>query len=128
MSAGAKKVTPPAAAARTSGWASSSLSTHCLLLLSPKLIMPRQIRETPRPVEPRLTYSMNTPCHRFRRQMRFTRTDAMALRGQRHLGVDVIGLYQFHRPDPKVPYAESIGAIKELLDAGKIRLAGISNA
>jgi aryl-alcohol dehydrogenase-like predicted oxidoreductase len=44
------------------------------------------------------------------------------------LGVDVIGLYQFHRPDPKVPYAESIGAIKELLDAGKIRLAGISNA
>src|SRR5580700_1113502 len=44
------------------------------------------------------------------------------------LGVDVIGLYQFHRPDPKVPYAESIGALKELLDAGKIRLAGISNA
>lgn len=44
------------------------------------------------------------------------------------LGVDVIGLYQFHRPDPKVPYAESVGAIKELLDAGKIRLAGISNA
>jgi aryl-alcohol dehydrogenase-like predicted oxidoreductase len=44
------------------------------------------------------------------------------------LGADVIGLYQFHRPDPKVPYAESIGALKELLDAGKIRLAGISNA
>jgi len=44
------------------------------------------------------------------------------------LGVDVIGLYQFHRPDPKVPYADSIGAIRELLDAGKIRLAGISNA
>ena len=37
------------------------------------------------------------------------------------LGVEVIGLYQFHRPDPKVPYAESIGALKELLDAGKIR-------
>jgi len=44
------------------------------------------------------------------------------------LGVDAIGLYQFHRPDPKVPYAESIGALKELLDTGKIRLAGISNA
>jgi aryl-alcohol dehydrogenase-like predicted oxidoreductase len=44
------------------------------------------------------------------------------------LGVDAIGLYQFHRPDPKVPYAESVGAIKELLDAGKIRMAGISNA
>jgi aryl-alcohol dehydrogenase-like predicted oxidoreductase len=44
------------------------------------------------------------------------------------LGVDAIGLYQFHRPDPTVPYEESIGALKELLDAGKIRLAGISNA
>ena len=44
------------------------------------------------------------------------------------LGVDVIGLYQFHRPDPAVPYEESIGALKDLLDAGKIRLAGISNA
>jgi aryl-alcohol dehydrogenase-like predicted oxidoreductase len=44
------------------------------------------------------------------------------------LGVDAIGLYQFHRADPKVPYAESIGALKELLDAGKIRMAGISNA
>jgi aryl-alcohol dehydrogenase-like predicted oxidoreductase len=44
------------------------------------------------------------------------------------LGVDAIGLYQFHRPDPKVPYAESIGALRDLLDAGKIRMAGISNA
>jgi aryl-alcohol dehydrogenase-like predicted oxidoreductase len=44
------------------------------------------------------------------------------------LGVDAIGLYQYHRPDPKVPYEESIGALKELLAAGKIRLAGISNA
>ncbi len=44
------------------------------------------------------------------------------------LGVEAIGLYQFHRPDPKVPYAESVGAIRELLDAGKIRMAGVSNA
>jgi len=44
------------------------------------------------------------------------------------LGVDAIGLYQFHRPDPEVPYAESIGALRELLDGGKIRMAGISNA
>jgi aryl-alcohol dehydrogenase-like predicted oxidoreductase len=44
------------------------------------------------------------------------------------LGVDAIGLYQYHRPDPKVPYAESVGALAELLDEGKIRLAGISNA
>ncbi|MEV4754623.1 aldo/keto reductase [Micromonospora sp. NPDC049559] len=46
----------------------------------------------------------------------------------KRLGVDAIGLYQFHRPDPKVPYDESIGAIRDLLDAGKIRMAGISNA
>ena len=44
------------------------------------------------------------------------------------LGVDAIGLYQFHRPDPRVPYAESVGVLAELLDEGKIRLAGISNA
>ena len=44
------------------------------------------------------------------------------------LGVDAIGLYQHHRPDPEVPYEETIGALKELYDAGKIRMAGISNA
>lgn len=46
----------------------------------------------------------------------------------KRLGVSAIGLYQFHRPDPRVPYAESIGALRALLDAGKIRYAGISNA
>jgi aryl-alcohol dehydrogenase-like predicted oxidoreductase len=46
----------------------------------------------------------------------------------KRLGVEAIGLYQFHRPDPKVPYADSVGAIRDLLDAGKIRFAGISNA
>jgi aryl-alcohol dehydrogenase-like predicted oxidoreductase len=46
----------------------------------------------------------------------------------RRLGVDAIGLYQFHRPDPNVPYEDSIGAIRDLLDVGLIRMAGISNA
>jgi aryl-alcohol dehydrogenase-like predicted oxidoreductase len=46
----------------------------------------------------------------------------------RRLGVDAIGLYQFHRPDPDVPYAESVGAIRDLLDEGVIVRAGISNA
>jgi aryl-alcohol dehydrogenase-like predicted oxidoreductase len=46
----------------------------------------------------------------------------------KRLGVDAIGLYQFHRPDPNVPYADSVGAIRDLLDEGKIRHAGISNA
>jgi aryl-alcohol dehydrogenase-like predicted oxidoreductase len=44
------------------------------------------------------------------------------------LGVESIGLYQYHRPDPTVPYADSVGALAELLDAGKIQMAGISNA
>jgi aryl-alcohol dehydrogenase-like predicted oxidoreductase len=46
----------------------------------------------------------------------------------KRLGVEAIGLYQFHRPDPTVPYAESVGAVAELLDEGKIRMAGVSNA
>ena len=44
------------------------------------------------------------------------------------LGVDVIDLYQHHRPDPSVPYAETLGALKELHDAGKVRMLGLSNA
>ncbi|MGH2347401.1 MAG: aldo/keto reductase [Chloroflexota bacterium] len=43
------------------------------------------------------------------------------------LGVEAIGLYQFHRPDPKVPYAESIGAIADLQREGKVRMVGLSN-
>ena len=44
------------------------------------------------------------------------------------LGIEAIGLYQHHRPDPEVPYADAVGAIKELRDEGKVRLVGISNA
>ncbi|MER7945186.1 aldo/keto reductase [Streptomyces sp. NPDC094458] len=43
------------------------------------------------------------------------------------LGVEAIGLYQLHKPDPAVPWADSVGALRELLDAGTIRAAGISN-
>jgi aryl-alcohol dehydrogenase-like predicted oxidoreductase len=46
----------------------------------------------------------------------------------RRLGVDVIGLYQHHRPDPKVDYAETMGGLKELLDEGLVASVGISNA
>jgi len=45
----------------------------------------------------------------------------------RRLRLEQIALWQFHRPDPKVPLAESIGAIAELKDEGKIRHVGISN-
>ncbi|MGW4890837.1 aldo/keto reductase [Kitasatospora sp. NPDC004240] len=45
----------------------------------------------------------------------------------RRLGVEEIGLYQLHKPDPRVPWAESVGALRGLLDAGMIRAAGVSN-
>jgi aryl-alcohol dehydrogenase-like predicted oxidoreductase len=45
----------------------------------------------------------------------------------RALGVEAIGLYQFHRPDPKVAFVESVGALAELKAAGKVRLIGLSN-
>jgi pyridoxine 4-dehydrogenase len=45
----------------------------------------------------------------------------------RRLKLDQIPLYQFHRPDPRVPYAESIGALVELKNEGKIRHIGVSN-
>ncbi|MGI9100091.1 MAG: aldo/keto reductase [Solirubrobacteraceae bacterium] len=43
------------------------------------------------------------------------------------LQVDRIDLYQLHAPDPDVPYAESVGTLKELQDEGKINHVGVSN-
>ena len=45
----------------------------------------------------------------------------------RRLKVDRIDLYQLHSPDPRVPYEDSVGALKELQDEGKIRHIGVSN-
>jgi pyridoxine 4-dehydrogenase len=45
----------------------------------------------------------------------------------RRLRLERIDLYQFHAPDPKVPFAESMGALAELQRAGKIRHLGVSN-
>jgi aryl-alcohol dehydrogenase-like predicted oxidoreductase len=51
-----------------------------------------------------------------------------ALEGSlRKLKRNRIDLYQLHAPDPKVPYAESIGALAEMQKAGKIRHIGVSN-
>ena len=51
-----------------------------------------------------------------------------ALEGSlRALRLERIDLYQLHRPDPKVPYEESLGALVELRQEGKIRHIGVSN-
>ena len=44
----------------------------------------------------------------------------------RRLGTDVIDLYYMHRRDPKVPLAESVGAMAELVTEGKVRYLGLS--
>src|SRR3954454_13757446 len=43
------------------------------------------------------------------------------------LGIDYIDLYQVHWPDPDVPFAETAGALQEMVEEGKIRHVGVSN-
>jgi pyridoxine 4-dehydrogenase len=45
----------------------------------------------------------------------------------RRLKVDTIDVYQFHRPDSRVPFEDSVWALAELRDEGKIRHVGLSN-
>ena len=45
----------------------------------------------------------------------------------KRLRLERIDLYQFHTVDPKVPIEESLGALKQMQDAGKIRHVGLSN-
>ncbi len=51
---------------------------------------------------------------------------AQAHKSRRQLGVEQIGLWQLHRIDPRVPRGEQFGAVKQLLDEGVIRHAGLS--
>ena len=44
----------------------------------------------------------------------------------KRLNTDVIDLYYMHRPDPNVPIEDSVGALSDLVDAGKIRFIGLS--
>ena len=46
----------------------------------------------------------------------------------KRLGVDVIDLYYQHRVDPEVPIEETVGAMRELILAGKVRFLGLSEA
>src|SRR4051794_21184207 len=44
------------------------------------------------------------------------------------LGVDHVDLYYQHRMDPRVPVEETVGAMAELVEAGKVRYLGLSEA
>lgn len=55
----------------------------------------------------------------------YIRASAEASLGR--LGVEVIDIYQMHQPDPDTPIAESLGALHELVEAGKVRWIGCSN-
>jgi aryl-alcohol dehydrogenase-like predicted oxidoreductase len=49
-------------------------------------------------------------------------------RSLKHLGTDVIDLYYLHRVDPGVPVEETVGAMSEMVQAGKVRHLGLSEA
>jgi diketogulonate reductase-like aldo/keto reductase len=48
-------------------------------------------------------------------------------RSLRRLQTDYIDLYQVHWPDPRVPLSETIGAMEDLVDSGRVRFIGVSN-
>jgi aryl-alcohol dehydrogenase-like predicted oxidoreductase len=70
---------------------------------------------------------MIRPGGRWERNGRPEHLRAACERSLRALGVERIDLYQFHAPDPAIPFEESVGALAELQREGKIRWVGLSN-
>ncbi|MBA3345203.1 MAG: aldo/keto reductase [Gemmatimonadales bacterium] len=70
---------------------------------------------------------MVRPSGRWEADARPEQLRAACERSLKALGVDRIALYQLHAPDPRVPFAESVGALAELQREGKIRWVGLSN-
>ena len=70
---------------------------------------------------------LTRPGGRWERDGRPEHLRAACERSLRVLGVERIALYQLHAPDPAVPFEESVGALADLRQAGKIRWVGLSN-
>jgi aryl-alcohol dehydrogenase-like predicted oxidoreductase len=70
---------------------------------------------------------LTRPAGRWERDGRPGHLRTACERSLRALGVEQIALYQLHAPDPAVPFEESVGALAELRQAGKIRWVGLSN-
>ncbi len=62
-----------------------------------------------------------------RDHLRSAQVVAAAEQSLRRLQTDWIDLYQIHAPNPAVPLEETLGAMEELVDAGKVRYIGVSN-
>jgi aryl-alcohol dehydrogenase-like predicted oxidoreductase len=67
------------------------------------------------------------PGGRWESDARPAQLRAAAERSLRALGVERLALYQLHAPDPRVPFADSVGELARLRDEGKIRWVGLSN-
>jgi len=59
--------------------------------------------------------------------LRYDQVLNAAEKSLKRLNVDHMDLYQVHWPDPKVPIAETMGAMERLVDEGKVRYVGVSN-
>jgi aryl-alcohol dehydrogenase-like predicted oxidoreductase len=70
---------------------------------------------------------MIRPGGRWERDGRPEALQAACESSLRRLGADRIDLYQFHAPDPDVPFLESVGALSRLLEEGKVAAVGLSN-
>ena len=70
---------------------------------------------------------LTRPQGRWERDGNPARLKAACERSLEALGVEQIDLYQLHAPDPKVPFEDSVGALVELQQEGKIRWVGLSN-
>ncbi len=70
---------------------------------------------------------MTRPKGRWERDGRPEHLKQACERSLEALGVDCIDLYQFHAPDPRVPWADSVGALARLQQEGKIKWIGLSN-
>jgi aryl-alcohol dehydrogenase-like predicted oxidoreductase len=70
---------------------------------------------------------LTRPAGRWERDGRPEHLRAACERSLRALGVERIGLYQLHAPDPGVPFEETVGALAHLRREGKIRWVGLSN-
>jgi len=64
--------------------------------------------------------------HQYARKATPTYIQAACEASLKRLGVEVIDLYQLHRPDPEVPIEESVGAMADLIRQGKVRAIGLS--